>query len=160
VLDQAPRTAKETEGRVVLPAELEAAVLLEGPSGELLRLSWEQRPGVRADADRSRALPAGTYQIRGLRIIDRSRKGEVWHTSASGHRLGQLEVEAGVRRTLELDPTIRFGKRLGRGRVAMSITRPGGAGLSIYKDGVRIPIGYRLLDPEGKAVASGPMRYG
>ena len=160
VVDEAPEEAQPTHGLLSLPAGQEAAVLLQGQDGELLRLSWEQREGAAASTDRRRALPVGSYRIRGVRIVDRSREGEVWHTSASGHRLGHLEVEAGQLQALELDPTVQLSKSLRRGRAAMSINRPGGAGLSIYKDGRRVPIGYRLVDAAGRAVASGRMRYG
>ena len=42
----------------------------------------------------------------------------------------------------------------------MGITNPDGAGLSIYKDGRRIPIRYRLVDESGEVVREGPMNYG
>ena len=34
------------------------------------------------------------------------------------------------------------------------------AGLTIYKDGKRIPVRYRLVDGEGAEVAAGKMNYG
>ena len=160
VVADPPREVPEDHGVVVAPAGAEVALLVRNPDGEPLRLSWERVEGREPSADRRRALPAGVYSVVGLRWIDRSRGGEVWHTSATGRQLGDLDVEAGEEQVLELDPTIEISRGLGGGQVAMGITHPSGAGLSIYKDGRRIPIEFRLVAANGRIVASGSMRYG
>lgn len=50
-------------------------------------------------------------------------------------------------------------KRLHAGRVGMAITGQK-AGLTIYREGKRIPVRYRLVDAEGSELAAGKMNYG
>lgn len=159
LIASSPAKATEEQGIIVLP-EGEAALMLQDEFGEVLRLSWEEVEGRKSSADRRRALPAGQYKIVGLRQIDRSREGELWHTSVTGRQLGFLDVEEGEEQTLELDRSIILSRGLRGQRIAMGITHPSGAGLSIYKDGRRIPIGYQLLAGDGRVVRHGSMNYG
>ncbi len=152
---------------MTLASGTELALILEDSEGEQLRISWERparwesRSPDPPGADRRRALPAGTYRIRGVRLIDRSRKNETWHLSASGRQLGELDVEAGETLPFEFDPTIHMAAHLRRGKqVAVSITTASGAGLSIYKDWRRIPLGYRLTSADGEVRRRGPLHYG
>ena len=114
-----------------------------------------------AHRDRRRALPPGDYEVVSLRQTDRTRAGEVWHTSATGAQLGRVVVEEGEVEPLEPDATIRVGKGLRGGeQVAMTITHPSGAGLTIYKDGRRIPVAFRVVAADGEVLRHGPMNYG
>lgn len=150
----------EGMGTVTL-ARGEAALVLKGRAGELYRLSWERVGGQPVERDRRRALPAGEYEILSLRQVDRTRAGEVWHTSATGRQLGRLVVEDGETESIEVDATIRIGRGLRAGKqVAMTVTHPTGAGLTIYKDGRRIPVAYRLVAADGEVLRHGPMNYG
>ena len=159
VVTSAPDEHPKEHGVLVLPKDREAALVLEAADGSRLRVTWE-RDAEGTTADRRRAVPSGTYRILGLRQVDRSEEGKVWHTSATGAQLGELEVQAGERQEVQLDRTIEIGRGLVRGRqVAMTITHPSGAGLSIYADGLRISIGYKLLAGD-EVVRKGRMNYG
>jgi hypothetical protein len=155
-----PAGATDGESGVIVLPEGEAALLLEDEQGQALRISWERVEDQRPNKDRRRALPAGQYKILGLRQVDRSREGELWHTSTTGRQLGFLDVEEGEQQTLELDRKIVFSRALRKTQVAMGITHPSGAGLSIYKDGRRIPITYELHAADGRIVRHGAMNYG
>lgn len=165
VVASAPREDDDGVGTLVLPEGVEGALLLKDGEDRAWRVSWERvtgRPVPEAvfPEDRRRALPPGTYTIVGQRLVDRSKQGEVWHTSATGHELGELQVEVGAELAVTLDPTVRIGKRASGRRVAMSVQGPHASGLSLYKDGRRIPIRYRLTDARGRELAEGPMTYG
>jgi len=149
---------QETEevGYVILPEGV-GAVLVKGADGQPWRLSWE---GDDSSADRRRALPPGTYDVTGYRMIDRSREDAEWHISVSGLRGWKLEVDAGETEQLKVDATVHMRAGMRRGMASMSIVGMHGAGLSIYKDGRRIPINFRVIDSQGEVLAKGPMNYG
>ncbi len=42
----------------------------------------------------------------------------------------------------------------------MAISGSGHAGMSIYRDGKRIPVSFRISDAAGKVVQEGPITYG
>ena len=114
-----------------------------------------ERPG----ADRRRALPAGTYDLVGYRVLKRDEAGTEWHVSVTAPSMRELELVAGANLAVEIDTGILIRKRA-RGRsLNMAIQGDGGAGLSIYKAGRRIPMGYRLKSPGGDAI-EGRFRYG
>jgi hypothetical protein len=124
--------------------------------GGSVRLSWT---GDESEDDRWRALPAGKYRLRTYRIV-REDEGELWHVSATRPTIATLEVEPGAELVLDLDASIRISSRLKNGQAQMNITGEDGAGLSIYRAGARIPIGYRVMSDDGEVLASGDMRYG
>ncbi len=143
-------------GYVTLPEGF-GAVLVKDADGLAWRLSWE---GDDAEADRRRALPPGTYSVTGYRLIDRSREDALWHISVTGIRGWKLEVDAGETEEIEVDATVHMRAGMRNGSASMSIVGMHGAGLSIYKDGRRIPISYKITDDEGEVLAKGPMNYG
>lgn len=153
---------EEVDGMgVVTLAAGEAALILKDGAGGLYRVSWERAEGRPEVADRRRALPAGEYEVVGLRQVDRTRADEVWHTAATGAQLGRLVVEDGEETPVKLDATIRVTRGLrGGNMVAMNVTHPSGAGLTLYKNGRRVPVAFRLLDARGEIVRRGPMTYG
>ncbi|MHC4957726.1 MAG: hypothetical protein ACYTGN_05065 [Planctomycetota bacterium] len=52
-------------------------------------------------------------------------------------------------------------KRRGGGlQLGFSITGADGRGLSIYRNGKRVAVSYRLVDGNGKVLDRGPMNYG
>jgi hypothetical protein len=96
----------------------------------------------------------------GYRIVDRSRKGEVWHLSGSGPKLRAIEVPASGELAIEVPARITVKQRFDGASAGMEIRGPDAAGVSIYKDGARIPIGYRLLSDAGGELARGKLNYG
>lgn len=146
---------------MVLPAG-EAAVILEDEQGRRFRLSSETvEKKRRSNSPVRRAVPAGKYRILGIHAIDRSRRDQVWHLSTSGRRLGSVEVTEGAEVPYELDRTVHIEGALRDGnRISVAVRHNSGAGLTIYKDGRRIPMSYRLVDSRKKTLRSGKITYG
>lgn len=125
-------------------------------TGQSFRLSWTGQE----DGDaRALALPAGEYVLKTYRIV-RDRGDERWHVSATKESIQEVEVRAGENTVVEIDDSIRVSSKLAIGQAQMMIAGEHGAGLSIYRDGKRIPIEFRVVDEKGALLASGHMRYG
>ena len=129
-----------------------------------MRCSWRTTPaawcGCRGRTGEPRPLPAGRYTLVGYRILADDAEGDPWHVSATGGSIREVVVESGVNRDLGIDASIRIATRVHAGRIQVSVQGEHGAGLSIYEEGRRIPIGYRLLDASGTELASGRIEYG
>lgn len=103
-------------------------------------------------------MPAGVYRLFGYRVV----KGK-WMISTTAGRQ-ELKIEAG--RNAAIDPSstihlnLRARRQRGQVRVNLGITNGQHMGLSLYKDGARIPLTYSLLDAKGKELTSGPLNYG
>lgn len=133
----------------------DAEVFLTDPHLErTYRLAW------RGKEEGAIRLPPGDYRWRGYRLV----RGR-WMTSAifGPHRRPVVRVRAGETTTIRIDPTIRMNLRARRhgGQVglAMGINGMNHSGLSIYREGKRIPIGYEIAQGK-RGLASGRMNYG
>ncbi len=157
VVDGSELGDEEDDVGYVTLSEGIGALLVKDADGQDWRLSWE---GDEPGADRRRGLPPGSYDVTGYRMIDRSREGEEWHISVTGVRHWKLEVDTGETLEVEVDATVHMRSGMRGKRATMSIVGMHGAGLSIYKDGRRIPINFRVTDSEGEVLAKGPMNYG
>ena len=133
---------------------------MRGSDGKLTRLAWETRGETTPDSTRARTLPAGEYTLVGYRIVDRSRAGEVWHLSGSGLKLRKIAVPASGDLRIDIAPKLSLKQRFDGGSAGMEIRGADGAGVSIYKNGHRIPVGYRVLGDKGEELARGKMNYG
>ena len=133
---------------------------MRGPDGVLTRLAWDARGETPRDIAKARTLAAGVYTLVGYRIVDRSRPGEVWHISGSGLKLRKIEVPASGEVHVELASKLSVKQRFDGGSAGMEIRGADGAGVSIYKNGRRIPIGYRVLGDKAEEIARGKMNYG
>jgi hypothetical protein len=126
-------------------------VFLRG-ADETLRLRWTPD-----DEDRSRAVPAGVYRLFGARVVR-----QAWMLSTTGAG-PQLDLAAGETHTLGGPTTVqvRLGARRHRAGlgIQLGITH-GQAGLSVYRDGRRILVPYRVLDAAGEELAAGHLEYG
>ena len=121
------------------------------------RLSWEGTEA--ADADRRRALPAGDYRLISYRIL--MQEGEdAWHVSATGPSIRKVSIGPGEDLRIEVDPRIQIASRFHNSRISIAVRGENKAGLSIYKNGSRIPIGFRLVTEDGDELASGDLEYG
>lgn len=138
------------------PSFERGALLLAAADGRRFRLSWEEGAG----ADRRRALPAGAYTLVGYRIVAADAGGRLWHVSASGAKLRELDLPAGTERTLAIDPTIRIMKRVAGGELQVTVQGDDKAGLTIYREGKRIPLGFELSGADGARRGAGQVRYG
>jgi len=141
---------------VLAPGVYACAAFLEDEHGLVRRLSWESE----GERDRRRALPAGKHKLVGYRLLARDAAGVAWHVSAGGKTLRTLELAAGEETRLEIDPTIHVQRRLSGRSVSVAVQGEAASGLSIYRDGKRIPLGYRLLGAQGEVLAEGPITYG
>lgn len=133
------------------------ALIVQAADGKQLRLSWEA-PGVTAKSPIT--LPDGEYSIRGYRVLATDSSGVPWVLSASGHSLGKFTVTHANNTQVAVDDTVRLVKKWTRSVVSVAVLGEGHTGLSIYRDGKRIPMGYRLLDSSGAVAAEGSMDYG
>lgn len=153
----APPESLGADEAVLTPGFERGALLLRGEDGHVVRLSWEERG---TDADRRRALPAGKYALVGYRLIRADEHGVPWHVSAGGKTIRELELAASSEQGVEIDPAILMAPNVKHEDFGVSVQGESGAGLTIYKDGKRIPLGYRRLDAHGKPLAEGKINYG
>lgn len=153
----APPREFASDMAALTPSFEKGALLLADADGRRFRLSWEEES---AGADRRRALPAGAYTLVGYRMIATDATGKLWHVSASGPKLRALDLPGGTERTLEIDPSIRIKKRVAGDQLQVTIQGDDGAGLTIYKEGERIPLGYELRGADGAKRGEGKVHYG
>lgn len=127
-------------------------------AGAVTRLSWENGETRKRDESPLRVLAPGRYRV--IRYGVARRAGEAtWRTSVTARKIRELVVEAGEEVVLELPQRIRVGRRLAHGRVSMTIQDEHDAGLTLYKDGTRIPVEY-VVEKDGREHARGNIRYG
>ena len=155
----APKSRTAAFGFIVPDFTL-GSLLLKNEHGHFYRLSWE---GER-DGKKPRALPPGSYTLTGYRLIRKDSEGRQWFVSATSHGIRKLEVRPGEEQKVAIDDTIRIQKALlpagDRADLRMMIQGEHQSGLSIYRDGKRIPIAYRVTDGRGAVLAQGSMTYG
>lgn len=144
----------------VVPSFERGAALLRAADGRLVRLSWEDGAAEQANPEQRRALAPGSYTLAGYRLQLRDAQGKSWHVSASAVKGVTLDVQAGRESRLEIEPTIRIAERAQSDGVSVSVQGMKGAGLTIYKEGKRIPLAFRRLDAEGRVLGEGKIQYG
>lgn len=106
-------------------------------------------------------MPTGTWGLIGYRVVRRDEDGSTWHTSVTAHKpLAEVVVRSGKRTEVKIDPAVGLGVKLVGGHVQAQVQGMKGNGLSIYKDGKRIPLGFRLLAKGDEVVAEGKIEYG
>ena len=156
---------KVAEG-FVTPNFKVGSLFLKDRHGKVIRLAWEPvgeaepAPGVSA----VRPLPPGSYTLTGYRIVRRDDQGTPWFISAiSAHGMRKIEIKPGQTQTININPGVLVRTSPGRNAgvpVTMAILGQQHAGLSIYKNGKRIPINYSITSPGGKLLETGKMKYG
>lgn len=159
-----PETAqagKATADRgIVVPSFARgSAIAIRERDGRLFRLSWEDD----APAERGRRLEPGRYTVRSYRVFRTAKDGKKWLASALAPSIRTFTVEAGRSSELRLDEAVVFrsGVRTTglKADVMMELQGENGSGLTLYREGKRIPIAFRLLDSE-TTVGTGTMTYG
>ena len=135
---------------------------MQNSAGKLVRLSWAP---AGEDSKKLRALPPGTYTVKGYRLMQQDERGNAWHISTTSPAgIGSFTLRPGSTYHLAIAPTIHIhakgALRKGSRIVQASITGEKHAGLSIYREGKRIPMGYTISDQSGNQLEKGAMKYG
>ena len=154
----------------ITPSVDEGALVLKNENGEFVRLEWpgtdraaSKKTDRPADAGR-RPLPPGKYTVTNYRVARRDKDGREWFISATGKNIRQIEVVASQTHRLDLKPEIAMNCRVkstgASVEVQAMIMGEHHAGLTIYRDGKRIPMEFVIVDADSKELASGPMNYG
>lgn len=137
----------------------EGSALLKSKEGVYYRLSWQKD-----DADRRRAVPPGEYTMTGYTLVRKDTQGKEWYLGASGKMIRKLTIAAGEEQKLALQEFIQMQCRTrlqpDKLQVQMVIQGEHHAGLTLYRDGKRVLVGYRVTDSQGKPVAKGQLEYG
>jgi hypothetical protein len=149
-----PRAPERREGATRVTASFEeGSAVLAGPDGEVTLAFGAGRP--------ESVLPPATYRVRTTRIAR-----ENFLISSVGKPEPALVVEASGKDAVRLEvlEAVRFeghAKRDGRKlQLGFSIKGADGRGLSVYKDGKRVPVTYKVRDANGAVLAEGTMSYG
>lgn len=145
---------------MITPEFDEGSLFLRDEQGVVVRLAWEAQADAPREANRGRTLPAGKYTLVGYRLFDRSRANEVWHVSGTGTKRKPIEIPAQGPISLGVPRELSLKQRFDGASAGMEIRGAHQAGLSIYKNGARIPIGYRVLGADGVELTRGSMNYG
>lgn len=145
----------------VVPSFKRGSLVAKDGHGRQYRLSWE---ADQASAERRRALPPGQYTVSNYRISRQDRAGNEWFVSASARTIMRFSVAAGKTVNVTVPDAIQMrceatsvGAEV---RVQMVIQGVHHSGLSIYRDGKRVPVKYQITDANGAALAQGAMQYG
>jgi hypothetical protein len=124
----------------------------------LYRLAWPLD-----DKDKRRMLAPGKYIVRTTRI-ERKKGESTWFFSASSPKGRPLTVERTGRTKLALSDRLMLkghAKPKGKGlQLGFGLRCTDGRGVSVYRDGKRIAVRYRVLDKNGNTLAKGAMNYG
>ncbi len=128
----------------------------------LFTLVWSSKDTAKT---RRRALPAGEYRVRTTRI-EGQKDGAWWFLSSTGPAGEGRKVRVTKRDATKFSiaDTVVFEAivRQHRGKMMLgfSIAGTDGRGLSVYRDGKRVPVAYKILGKKGKTLAQGTMNYG
>ncbi|MHC4550974.1 MAG: hypothetical protein ACYTEZ_19665 [Planctomycetota bacterium] len=133
------------------------SVTLAGPRGDVT-LVWNGET-----KERARALPPGVYRVRTTRV-ERTKDGTHWFISSTSPPRAPVAVRAGKTTHVRVGDTVHFESRVRRHgnelRLGFAIKGADGRGLSVYKDGRRVPVTFNVLSKKGRVLASGTMNYG
>jgi len=113
--------------------------------------------------DVRRELEPGPYRVRAA-AMERKVGSALWFATMSGPPHQPFVVgERGVSK-LVIDDRLKFtgqAKRDGKlWRLSFKFRAWSGGGVTVFKDGKRIAVSYRVLDKDGKLLASGKTNYG
>lgn len=148
------KASARQKGEGTLKANIkEGEAFLKNDAGKVYRLAWSKK------GKPARHLPAGTYTLTGYRVVD----GE-WFLSTAGGR-SKVKVRKGKTTRLKLGSVVHIKLRAQRKRngtvsLGMNVENDRGMGLSLYRNGKRIPIPYQFLSKTGDKLTAGKMNYG
>src|SRR5262245_17489525 len=152
---------KETAAAGFVTADFEEGTLfLASSTGRHYPLEWARSklPAAR------RALPPGEYTLTGYRIARRDTNGAEWFLSATGPAIRRIVVRAGEEQQVKVGDTIHLSggahPEVGRVEIELRLAGVKDCGLTVYRDGKRIDVAYRLMSPQKKVLARGTLKYG
>ena len=113
--------------------------------------------------DVRRELEPGPYKVRSV-AMERKVGDALWYATLSGPPYKPFVVgDRGVSK-LVIDDRLKFkgqAKLDGKvWRLGFTFRSKTGGGVTVFKDGKRIAVSYRVLDKDGKLLASGKTNYG
>jgi hypothetical protein len=161
VVAEPPSSAQRDHG-FVTAAFAEGTLLLRDEQDNYLRLEWGSASQPATDA--RRALPPGSYELTGYRITRRDDNGVAWFVAATGHAIQRIQIRSGQTTAVKVGDAVQFqltARRRGQAVVLQTpVAGDAHAGLSVYRDGRRITLRYRVTDADGRELAAGDLRYG
>lgn len=107
-------------------------------------------------------LNEGTYKVLNVRTVKKDKNGVSWVLSATKPSGIPLEIKKSEVTTLEFKPKLEIDLRARRLRGGISINvgmSVDGAGATVFKDGEKVPVRYKVFSKDGKELTSGTMTY-
>ena len=87
-----------------------------------------------------------------------------WFLSSTGPAVKKVQVSARSPNKLAIPGAVHFKARAHRKgqklQLGFALFGADHRGISIYREGKRVPVTYRVLDQKGKTIAKGAMNYG
>lgn len=109
-------------------------------------------------------LSPGRYTVIGYRLLRKDDSGTPWHLSAINIKgLSHFRVQRGKTSRVTIWPAVFATVKANPGKAFLiqgSLQGPRHAGLSVYKNGKRIPMGFTIKSGDGKDLEKGSMKYG
>jgi hypothetical protein len=138
----------------------EGSVLLRHSDGTFHRLEWSAE---KEQTDRRRALPPGEYTVASYWIVRRDAQGDVWYLATNAPQLPKIIVKHSEEQVLPITDKVRLTFRVmaqkEKSSVQASFLGESG-GTTLYRNGKRIMLDYRIADTQGSVLASGTLDYG
>ena len=151
---------KDDAGSALVKSNLaHGTILLTGPDGDVT-LVWKD-----GEKGKARALPPGSYRLRTIRV-ERVQDGTHWFLSSTGPKGKPMDLAGRRTKRVDVTDTVHFRHQInpdpksGGLNLGFSIKTADDRGLSIYKDGRRVPVRYEVLAKGGAVLAQGTMKYG
>lgn len=147
---------------VITPTFDEGSLLVTDAHGKFFRLLWPAKDGGKED--RRRALSPGKYRLTGYHLVRRDTQGKEWFIWVNLHAGRPLTAHAGDSLPVKTDDTITLTCKakaaVGAVEIMAAVTGDHHAGLTIYKEGKRIPLHYRITGRDNQVLATGTLEYG
>lgn len=123
---------------------------------EEFRLSWEGPTSAAA----GRSIPEGSYEVSGYRIGATDDLGVEWFLAATQPFMREIEVIEGETLHVEIDPRVHLALDSTETRANVKVHGDDDAGMTIYRDGRRLPLDVRVATPDGTTVTQASFEYG
>lgn len=142
----------------------EGSLIVRNEKKEIYRLVWQRQKGGAEAVSRLRSLPPGKYTLTNYQLTTRDKDGIDWLICASAHSVVKFDVTAGKQALIQVDPAIRMDflaaskkdKSLG---FKLEFTGHNKAGISIFRDGQRVPVSFLIADAAGNRLGGGPFEF-
>ena len=153
-------TAKAADGESGVRASIKVgAVLLRDGHGKEIRLSWDKK----GQGGETRALAPGRYKVVGYRMVEPGSDGEEWMITATSAHFGNLNVHNRQVAMVPVPKAIVQGGKVDRNGSSANVNMAlnyGHGGVTIYRDGRRIDMPFRVVDSAETVYAKGKINYG